>query len=176
VTRQYGDASFLPIGEHGEPTTWVQERLNGQQISWLDFLAEKDHPEGWSGCALGLTSSAIMVVYAAPGDRQPYGARLIWRYLEAQTIWTRSMDRKFRRSRDEDTDVQRRVQGAVIRGVPTTKPPNERGGERARIELVGGGLLRIDALPGDGPGEADMDIQWLDTVDRLIILPGMRQN
>ena len=173
MTR-YGDAFFLPQ-ETPEPRTRLQETLEGQQVARLRFLGADDVPAGWTGCAFMLTTSGIMVLMAAPVLDGPYLARLLWRKVEEQSIWTRTMERRFRRDRAPDdpveSDVQRRVEGEVIRGVLVEAAPNAHGGEQTRIEFVGGGILLIRAVPV-GSKRADLDLEWTRPSERLVILPG----
>lgn len=171
--------TFLPY-EQPTAKTAVQEFLEGKQIA-LTVWNPKPLPRGVAGVGLELTTSEVMLVWAVPVDSGPYCARLAFRFITKQLIWTPRMDKRARYGRvvipgEAPADfIQRQIDGEVVRGVITMREPNVSGGEQCVVELKNGTALHFNALP-DARGPrigAELDLQ-VKPLERLVLLPGSR--
>lgn len=164
------DGQLIPHGEHAEPRTRLQERLEGQQVSRLHYL-DQPGPTGSYGLAFEVTTGAKLIVFAGRDRYSQYSARLLFRWMDAPLIVLPRMARAFSGGRARDPEagpadpLQERVEGGVIRGVVHLRTPTEHGGEQLVLEFGGGGRLHLKARPietltADGPLLADVEYEW----------------
>lgn len=179
-----GDIPSLPWdrAERPTPTTLLQERLEGQQISRVHYL-DAPGPTGSRGLGLELTTGGKLLIFAGRDRNSQYTARLLFRWLDPPRIILPRMARAFSQGRDGDPtaespdDLQRRLEGAVIHGVLTTSVPTPWRGEQTAIELVGGGRLALAAEPimrmtADGElMSADLVWQYSEKERTRIVMP-----
>ena len=168
MTKSF-DGEFLRPGgfgplEYPEPRTHLQERLEGQQIAILHYLDEAV-PTGSRGLALELTTGAKLIIWAGRDRYSRYSARLFFRLMESPLIVTPGMARTFSHGEAGERDeLQRALEGEVIRGVIHHAEPTKAGGEQVEVELVGGRRVRFVALPMETilPGGLKLlaDIEW----------------
>ena len=188
------EGRLLPV-EREERPTWLHQRLERRQVSRLHYVLT---PADEWGMAAELTSGARIVFWSSVNHdfhtgHSPYAWRIVIRWMAPQRIVTARMHRYFGFGRDsglgtavtphagpdlraeQADELQKRVEGEVIAGASPTYEPNELAGERIEIEFVGGGRLRLDALPPprDSRDRADMDVQWIAPPERTHIwMPG----
>ena len=149
-----GDDGFFLHGkaERLAPRTHLQEMLEGQQISRLHFL-DQVGPTGSRGLAFELTDGSKLIVWAGRDRYSKFSARLFFRRLPSPLILTPERAAGFSRGRGADPeaeapdDLQRHVEGEVIRFVVHHQEPTEKNGEQIELELVGGARLHLKALP-----------------------------
>lgn len=179
-----GDESLLPWqrAERPAPKTDLQEFLEGQQISRLWYLDEVG-PTGSRGLALELTTGARLVVWAGRDRTSAFTARLFFRWLPPPRIIVPRVAKAFAEGRDGDPaaerpdDLQRAVEGQVIRGVLHSRRPTSVGGEQMAIEMRGGAKLALGATPimrQTAQGDVQMatlDYEWSEPERRLIVMP-----
>lgn len=173
------DGTFIPAGEHPEPRTRLQERLEGQQVSRLYYLTQPG-PTGSYGLALELTDGAKLIVFAARDRYSAYSARLLFRWMDRPQIVLPRMERAFVGGRDPvadpPDDLQRHIEGSVIRGIHHFRTPDELGGEHMEIEFSGGGRFHlaahaIERVTAEGPLLADIDYAYAQPERSQIVLP-----
>ena len=173
------DGQFLPQGEHPEPRTRLQERLEGQQISRLYYLTEPG-PTGSYGLALELTDGAKLIIFAGRDRYSQYSARLLFRWLERPLIVLPRMERAFAGGRDTvadpPDDLQQRVEGSLIRGVIHHRTPNVHGGEVLEMEFSDGARLSLSARPlekatAQGPLLADVEYEYIKPERTRMMMP-----
>lgn len=163
------DGQLIPHGEHPEPRTRLQERLEGAQISRVYYLTEPG-PTGSYGLALELTDGAKLIIFAGRDRYSQYSARLLFRWLERPTIVLPRMEKAFVQGRSGDAQadlpdsLQQQLEGLVIRGVIHRKEPTGTGGEALSIEFSNGHLLVLvaevmDKMLADGE-RLLADIRW----------------
>ena len=179
-----GDESLLPWqrAERPAPKTDLQEYLEGQQISRLWYLDDVG-PTGSRGLAFELTSGAKLLVWAGRDRTSAFTARLFFRWLPPPRIILPRMARAFSAGRDGDPaaerpdDLQRAVEGQVIRGVLHSRRPTSAGGEQLAIEMTGGAKLALGATPimrQTAQGDlqlATLDYEWSEPERSRIVLP-----
>ena len=173
------DANFLPKGEHPEPRTRLQERLEGQQVSRLFYLTQPG-PTGSYGLVLELTDGSKLIIFAGRDRYSQYAARLLFRWMERPFIVLPRMERAFAGGRDPvadpPDDLQQRIEGSVIRGVHHVKTPNPHGGEVLELEFTGGGRLHLAARPlekltAEGPLLADIEYDYTEPERSRMVMP-----
>jgi len=162
------EVRLLP-GEKPEAKTMLQERLEGKIIARLHWFTE---PMPHGGAAFGLELddySRLVIMAARPNGPSRYLARVLFRFIPPQRIITPRLRRHFTGGRERELgaplpdDVQRRVEGQMIRAVHTIAAPNDSGGEQCEIELRDGTRLKIHALPDARPSfTADL---WYELVE-----------
>mgnify|MGYP001577329801 FL=1 len=179
-----GDESILPWSraERPVPKTDLQEYLENQQISRLYYLDEVG-PTGSRGLAIELTTGAKLVIWAGRDRNSVFSARLFFRWIPAPLIVLPRMARAFAGGRDGDPasgppdDLQRAIEGHVIRGVLHSRRPTNVQGEQMAIEMTGGGKFALGAAPimrqtADGAIMiADLVYEWSEPERARIVLP-----
>jgi hypothetical protein len=149
------DGSFLP-GSGGEfrpaetPVKHKQlvEAFERQQIAVLHYL-DADGPTGSRGFGLELTSGVRWAILAArTTDSRKYRAVLVWRMIPAPRIWTPARSRYFASGRSAvgvdflplapPDELQKHVEGQVIRGLLFAENPTRAGGEEVTFEFSDG--------------------------------------
>lgn len=163
MTRSF-DGEFLPPGgfgpiEHPEPRTYLQERLENEQISRLYYLDDEPGPTGSYGFAFELTTGGKLLIWATRDKPafSPYTARLVFRYLEPPLIITPDMARAFSGGRGRDPlaeppdDLQRALEGQVIRHVVTMREPTVVGGEQCEWLFTSKDSLHLAAVAINKP-------------------------
>ena len=163
--RKYGDGDFFPI-ETPESRQHLQEMCAGLIIARVCWDIGEAMPDLASGFGLEFSSGERLVILALPVQEGAFLARLIWRWIPAQHIWTKSMRRHFgtdRKSAEEKPPdfLQNQIEGQMIRGVLAPKA-HVGLGERLDFELTDASLVRIEAIPSFGSDRADLDIQRVD--------------
>lgn len=157
-----GEPTLLPEGEEPTPHVYIREMCEGKQISGVHWL--EGTPRGWPGCAVEFTTSEVLVVMAAPTQEVAWPARLVFRWIEGQKIWSKSVDEVYRkglgRARPDDF-LKQKLQGQVIRRVVPTKAPTLRTGDEIRMEFASGEGMRLEATPTMHPFVAELEVQWL---------------
>ena len=180
MTPKRGETGFLPW-EQAAARPDIQILLEDKQIALVRWNPGPLPP---GGCAVGLelTTSEVMIIMAVPTEEDPvYKYRLFFRWIPAQRIWTKRMDRRSRFGRivipgEPAADfLQRQIEGEVIRGCLQIREPNSGGGEQSMIELRNGNVLHFNALP-DPRGTkhrsaAELDLEVKSAVEKLIFLP-----
>ena len=158
-----GEGHLLPHGEQPEARTHLQERCEGLQISGIYYLDPRELPKGFAGAVFELTTSDVLVVLACPVLDVRYSARLAFRWIEKQKIFTRTMVRIFTQGKGRATPddwFKQQLQGEVIRYVITTKAPTAEGGEQLEVEFGSGARLWLRAEPSwEHPMCAELDLQ-----------------
>lgn len=168
----WNEGSFLGIGESPQPTVYIQERCEGQQISGVYWMGSRHNelPPGWRGMGLEFTNSAKLVVMAAPVLERTRTARLLFRWIAPEKIWTARMDTIYRLGLDRATPtdvIQQQVQGQLIKNVITVRDPTAEGGEEILFEFSGGSGMAVRALPNQRhPLLADLEVQMLERLGR----------
>jgi len=164
MTSRFRDGEFLPPGgfapiERPEPRTYLQERMGGEQISRLYYLDDEPGPTGSYGFAFELTTGGKLIVWATRDTPafSPYTARLVFRYLEPPMIVTPDMARAFSGGRGRDSlaeppdDLQKMIEGQLIRHVQTMREPTSVGGEQVLFEFSSGESLHLAAVAINKP-------------------------
>ena len=181
------DGDFIPHGGFGEiertePRTYLQERLEGHQIAVLHYLDEVG-PTGSRGLAFELTDGSRLIVWAGRDRYSKFSARLFFRRLPPPLILTPERAAGFSRGRAADPEagppdeLQRRVEGQMIRFVIHHKEPTLNNGEQIEWEFTGGARLHLSALPMERvrPGEkmllADIAYEFTRPERTQIIIP-----
>lgn len=193
--RLYGDGAFMPM-ETPEARGHLQQMCEGRLIARVAWDLNTDLPDGAAGFGLEFAGSGPgvrgrnwgdlgqggerLVIMALPVTSGQWIARLIWRWLPAQHLWTRQMRRHFgtdRRAAGEPPPdfLQAQIEGQMIRGVYA--PANHVGlGERIDLELSDGSAVIVEALPDGLPdprtGRAtrcDMDVRREDRRQPVIV-------
>lgn len=173
------DGSLIPQGEHPEPRTRLQERLEGAQVSRLYYLTEPG-PTGSYGLVLELTDGAKLIIFAGRDRYSAYSARLLFRWMDRPLIILPRMETAFSGGRDPVADppdaLQQRIEGSVIKGVHHVRTPNEHGGEMMELELSGGGRLHLAARPiekrtAHGPLLADIEYTYTEPERTRVVMP-----
>ena len=161
---RFRDGEFLPPGgfapiERPEPRTYLQERMEGEQVSRLYYLDDEPGPTGSYGFAFELTTGGKLIVWATRDKPafSPYTARLVFRYLEPPVIITPDMARAFSGGRGRDPlaeppdDLQKMIEGQLIRHVQTMREPTSVGGEQVLFEFSSGESLHLAAVAINKP-------------------------
>lgn len=182
------DVIFLP-GEKPEPTTFLQQRLEGQQIVRFEYGSEPaPHGGAWVGIETAdgwrlfiMASRSTMGVIFAPDIKQfvAYTARLLLRLIPPQKIWTKRMHRHARYGRVVDPTapaadaIQQRVEGQIIKSCVPVHAMNASGGEQLCIGLGDGRELWLGALPtAKPPYTADLEYEVKEPPPKsMLILP-----
>lgn len=174
------DGSLIPGPiERPEPRTRLQEALEGKQIARV-VLDQAPGPTGSPVLGLEFTSGERLVVMAKLDRNSRYRSRLIFRFMGQQKIITPRMARQFSCGRSADPDgtptdlpeLERRLEGAVIRGVRHIIEPTDWGGESQLWELRDGSsvFLATDHAPRNRRYRAELIAQWRQKPDRRIFL------
>lgn len=166
-----------PDIERPTPLGELQERLEGPQVArWMQPIRL---PRGWEGFGVELTNGERWIVGAAPLSAPPFNARLFLRvFTTEQLIWTKRLRRRLRSDRDateceadpQIEEVQRRVEGEVVRAFRRFKAPNEWGAESAFFEFMSGAQFHLRAMR-TGLDAADFEWELEPPAARLIALP-----
>ena len=174
------EGGFKPI-ERPAPRTDLQEMLEGHQIAVLHYLDEVG-PTGSRGLAFELTDGSRLIVWAGRDRYSKFSARLFFRRLPPPLILTPERAAGFSRGRAANPEagppdeLQRRVEGQMIKFVVHHKEPTEKNGEMIEVEFTGGARLRLSALPMERgrAGETLLaDVEWVFTKPErtLIVMP-----
>lgn len=181
------DATLLPgsgggfkPAEQPEKLRVLVQALEGKQLAVLQYLSTG--PTGSPGLGFEFTDGERWMVWGArSADSHKYRAVLVWRMLVKPQIWTPAKRRHFASGRDADPvlgppdDLQRQIEGQVLRGLRFAENPTHRGGEEHELEWADGSLLILEALPirkvvyHPEPGSMDImtaDIAWSLTYPR----------
>lgn len=162
--RVYGDGEFF-LAESPEARGHLQQLCEGRLIARCVWFHADDLPSGSAGFGLEFAGSGPvnrnyrdlgqggerLVVIAMPVMEGRWLSRLIWRWIPAQNLWTRSMRSHFGTDRktageDEADRLQRQIEGQMIRGVYA--PKHHVGlGERLDFELTDASTLSAEAIP-----------------------------
>lgn len=163
-----GEGHLLPYGEQPEARTHLQERCEGRQIAGLSYLSIESLPPGWRGIVFDFTTSEALVVMAAPVIDIKFSARLAFRWIEAQKIFTKTMVKVYTQGQgrlEPDDFIKEQIQGEVIRYVITTKATTPEGGEQLEVEMGSGMRVWLRAHPSEEhPGCADIELQIVPVV------------
>ena len=176
----FPEGGFRPI-ERRLPRTHLQEMLEGHQISRVHYL-DQVGPTGSRGLAFELTDGSKLIVWAGRDRYSKFSARLFFRRLPPPIILTPDRAAGFSSGRSVDPeagppdDLQRHVEGEVIRYVIHHQEPTEANGEQIELELVGGARLHLKALPMERvrPGEtllADIAFEFIRPERTHIVMP-----
>lgn len=175
------EGGFKPI-ERPTPRTYLQEMLEGHQIARLYYLDEVG-PTGSRGLAFELTDGSRLIIWAGRDRYSKFSARLFFRRLPPPLILTPDRAAGFSRGRGADPDagppdeLQRRVEGQLIKGVVHSREPTEKNGEQISFEFTQGARLHLSALPMERvrPGEkmllADIAYEFTRPEKKHMILP-----
>lgn len=153
------DATLLPgsgggfrPAERPEKLKVLVQALEGKQLAVLHYLPTG--PTGSRGLGFEFTDGERWICWAARStDSKKYKAVLAWRKLEKPKIWTPARRKHFASGRDADTllekpdELQRWVEGLIIRGLRFAENPTSRGGEEQTLELSDGSCLVLMAMP-----------------------------
>ena len=180
------DGDFLPEGgfrpvERPLPRTHLQEMLEGQQVARLHYL-DQAGPTGSRGLAFELTDGSKLVVWAGRDRYSKFSARLFFRRVPPPLILTPERAAGFSRGRAADPDagppddLQREVEGEVVRYVIHHKEPTERAGECIEFELKAGARLYLAAVPMERVRRGEKllaDVEWVFTKPerRHVVMP-----
>jgi len=162
MPRMYGDGAFMMF-ESPESRVHLQEMCEGKLIARLCLDLNEDLPEGTAGLGLEFETGERLAILTLVVTEGPWLARLIWRWIPAQAIWTKSMRRHFGGDRAAAGEaapnfLQRQIEGQVIVGV--LKPRDHLGlGERLDFELRDGSRVIVEAVPDRLRGTADLDVR-----------------
>lgn len=181
-----GFKAISPDNFEPTPRRAVEEMLVGEQISRLVYFADTSMFQS-AMAGLVCVSTERVCIMAAPGEfiaalrkipRYPYRWGLAMTYFDRLTIVTPSMARKMRSDRrrvgDEPPDeVQKRVEGELILGVPKVEEPSKDGGERIRLELRHYNLWFTAEAPAEGSSlYAGLFVDVEDVVNREVFIMG----
>lgn len=162
MPRIYGDGAFMMF-EDPESRVHLQEMCEGKLIARACWDLNEDVPEGSAGMGLEFETGERLVILTLAVLEGPYMARLIWRWIPRQHIWTKGMKRHYGTDRVSAGEpapdfLQRQIEGQMIRGV--SKPKDYLGlGERLDFELRDGSDLIIEAVPDLLRNVVDLDIR-----------------
>lgn len=175
------DESVLPWqrAEKPEKRTRLEELLEGQQIARVHYL-DKLGPTGSFGLGIELTTGARLIVFTGRSADSKYTALIAFRYLPRPLIVLPRLEKvwRFGMSRDPDaeppTDLQRYLEGQVVRGVVNHSEPAAKGGEQVEFEFSGGMRLHLIAEPTkkrthDGLMIADL-VYYVTTPEQRLIV------
>ena len=168
------DAPLFDDTEQPVPRLILEEFCEKKQVSGLHYLREPGSlPKGWAGLLLEFTTSEALIIMAAPVLELKFQARLAFRWIPQERLWTRTMSEIYTKGhgRAVPTDfLQRNVQGEVIRGILADPAPTPEGGDEIVFEFVSGAKLRIRALPNEWRTTcADLDAQWIPGRARTVV-------
>ena len=189
------DGSLIPGPiERPEPRTRLQEALEGKQIARV-VLDQAPGPTGSPVLGLEFTSGERLAIMAqrdlsrrepGPGATPPYRARLIFRLMGRQKIVTPRMAGLFSRGRAADAggvpadlpDLERRLEGEVIRGIRHIAEPTGWDCEQIEAELVSGGRLWLaaDHQVRDPRYRAELLAQYRRREATSVWMPGLARN
>ena len=195
--RLYGDGEWMPM-ESPTDRTCLQEMCAGRLIARCCWDINADLPDGAAGFGLEFAGSGPaggrnwgdrgqggerLVIMALPVVSGAWLARLIWRWMPAQALWTRAMRRHFGTDRrgagePEPDFLQRQIEGQMIRAVYA--PAQHVGlGERVDLELTDASVVIVEALPQGladprtgRPAVCDLDVRHEDRRQRVIVPMG----
>ena len=162
MARMYGDGAFMQF-ESPESRVHLQEMCDDKVIARLCLDLNEDLPDGSSGLGLEFETGERLVIMTLMVTEGHWLARLIWRWIPAQSIWTKSMRRHYGADRHVAGEappnfLQRQIEGQVIAGVLV--PKDHLGmGERLDMEFRDTSRLVIEAVPDLVLNCADLDIQ-----------------
>lgn len=162
MPRVYGDGAFMMF-ESPESRVHLQEMCENKMIARLCLDLNEDLPAGSAGFGLEFETGERLAILALAVTEGPFLARLIWRWIPRQAIWTKSMRRHFGADRSAAGEeapnfLQRQIEGQMIRGV--LKPKDHVGlGERLDFELRDGSFLIVDAIPDLMRNAVDLDVR-----------------
>lgn len=162
--ERMGPIGFDPKLLDEQPRNTIEEMCVGRQITRLSYLGDGNR-YGGAQAGLRLRDSARPIFLAAPGaylaelrklPSWPFRWAVALDFLERLTIISPRVEMELRMGRhkpgseDPPDEVQRRVEGEVILGIPPQHEPTKDGGERIKLELTGGINLWIEGEPGQG--------------------------
>lgn len=162
MPRVYGDGAFMAF-ESPESRVHLQEMCEGKLIARACWELNEDLPEGSAGFGLEFETGERLVILTLAVTEGAYMARLIWRWIPRQHIWTKGMKRHYGTDRVSAGEpapdfLQRQIEGQMIRGV--TKPTHHVGlGERLDFELRDGSSLIVEAIPDLMRNAVDLDVR-----------------
>lgn len=173
------------MAERPEPRTRLQEMMEGRQIARA-VVDRAPGPTGSPVLGLELTSGDRLAVMAKLDSNSRYRARLVFRMMPAPRIITSRMAKSFSQGRAADPggapadlpDLERRLEGAVIRGVRHIVAPTEWGGEQMELELKGGDILWLaaDQATRDSRYRAELLAQFRHRAVSWVSMPGGDRN
>lgn len=164
------DGQLLPFSgaEVPEPRAYIQERMEGLQIAWAHLVGEPG-PTGSPMLGLEFTSGDRALFMAGKDKSSRFTARVVIAWMPAPMIVTARMARYFARGRDgqpgqaapapgpyadayhrpdgQPDDLQRALEGAIVRHLRHIPDPAPDGGERLELALSGGATLELAASP-----------------------------
>ena len=149
-----GDEAALPWGRAEKPEKRVrlEQYLEGQQIALVHFLDSVGF-SGSRGLAFELTSGAKLIAFAGRSRDSNYSALILFRWMPRPIIVLPRMARVFSGGRIHDPqagppdDLQRWIEGAVVRGIINHSEPAARGGEWVSLDFTGGMQLHLISEP-----------------------------
>ena len=156
----YGDGVILP-GEAPESRVHLQQMCDGKVIARC--LWEIGAPEGSAGVGFEFETGERLAVMALLVQEGTFLAKLIWRWIPAQQIWTKSMRKHHgadrHRAGEKPPDfLQRQIEGQTITGILV--PKDHLGlGERLDIELRDTSRVILEAIPDLVANSADLDVR-----------------
>lgn len=192
--RLYGDGEWMPM-ESPTDRTCLQEMCAGRLIARIAWDLTVEMPDGAAGFGVEFGGSGPvnrnwgdlgqggerLVIMALPVTSGGWAARLIWRWLPAQALWTKAMRRHFGTDRAGAGEgpgdfLQRQIEGQMVRAVYA--PHGHVGlGERVDLELTDGSAVVVEAIPTGRPDHAgrfqacDLEVRRVDPVARVIVGP-----
>lgn len=130
----------------------LEQYLEGQQIAVLRYL-DAIGPTGSLGIAFELTTGARLLIYAARSGDSKYTAVLAMRWLprpliilpRLEKVWRYGMTREL--GAEPPDELQKRIEGQVIRGIIQHEDAAGRGGEWISVEFSGREMLHVVAEP-----------------------------
>jgi hypothetical protein len=194
----YGDGAFAQL-ETPEARGHLQQMCEGRVIARICWDLNTDLPDGAAGFGLEFAGSGPvgrnyrdlgtggerLIIMALPVTSGPWLARLIWRWIPAQQLWTRDMRRHFGTDRaaagePEPDFLQRQIEGQMIRGVYA--PSGHVGlGERIDFELTDASVVIVESIPQavfdpytGRPTVCDLDVRREDRRQRVITTGGVK--
>ena len=175
--KQFGDGVFMPL-ETPEARRHLEEMCEGKMIARCCWDVNEERPWGCAAFGLEFTTSERFVILAVPVTQGRFLARLIWRWVPAQSHWTRAMRRHFtadRRSAEEATPdfLQAQIEGQMIRGVRPARVDVGLG-ERMDFELRDGSIVVVEAMPtlGGPRPVTDLEVRRIDHRHHTVIQSG----
>lgn len=178
-SKAVAEARLFPAMDMERPTPLgeLQERLEGPQIA--RFMQRTSAPRGWQSFGVELTNGERWIMGAAPLQSPPFNARIFLRVFDAERlIWTKRLTKRLRSDRVPEEaepdvlirEIQRRVEGEVVRAFRRQTTPTESGGERAILEFLSGAQFEMEAVR-TGLDSADLLYEWSPADRRLLFMP-----